>query len=152
MPRISFTFLVLLALFLSACAATTKAGQETPTVIAPAQAQAASSQSYDLSPQELTARLQNNPPPLLIDVREPQEVASFSFADSKNIPLGELEQHLETLDKEQEIILVCRSGRRSTQARQLMEQAGFKHVYNLRGGIQAWIAEMGNTQPASANK
>jgi len=72
---------------------------------------------------------------LLLDVRTRGEYASGHIEDSKNIPLDELESNLSTLDKKQNIIVVCASGARSASAVNFMKNNGFTHCYN--GG--SWI-------------
>ena len=73
---------------------------------------------------------------LLLDVRTREEYASGHAKNSKNIPLDELGKSLQQLDKEQNIIVVCASGMRSSQAVSLMKQNGFTNCYN--GG--SWLS------------
>ena len=72
---------------------------------------------------------------LLLDVRTRNEFASGHAKDSKNIPLDELSSSLEQLDKEQDIVVVCASGVRSSQAVSIMKKSGFTNCYN--GG--SWV-------------
>jgi len=72
-----------------------------------------------------------------IDVREPDEVATGTLAGATNIPLGDLETRLIELDANQRVVLLCRSGGRSTTAAELLTQAGFSDVINLTGGMLA---------------
>ena len=75
---------------------------------------------------------------LLIDVRSPQEYATQHLQEAINIPINDLENHLQMLGKkDQKIIVYCRSGRRSTRAHSLLLTHGFKEVYNL-GGMNRW--------------
>ena len=73
----------------------------------------------------------------LIDVREPEETATGKIGIAQTIPLGTLEFHLDELDKDLEYIMVCRSGRRSAQATELLEENGYKAT-NMEGGMLAW--------------
>lgn len=77
---------------------------------------------------------------LVVDVRTPEEVAEGHLAGSLNINfLGEnFAQEIETLNKKKTYLLYCKSGNRTRKAADLMEKAGFKHVYMLDGGITAW--------------
>ncbi|HSF52408.1 MAG TPA: rhodanese-like domain-containing protein [Algoriphagus sp.] len=77
---------------------------------------------------------------MVIDVRTPEEVAEGHLTGSLNINfLGEnFAQEIETLDKKKTYLLYCRTGNKSRKAADLMEKAGFKHVYMLEGGITAW--------------
>lgn len=75
----------------------------------------------------------------LLDVREPDEYAEGHIQDSINVPLGTIEKEIESLvpDKQQEIIVYCRSGARSKQASNMLLAKGYTNVYDL-GGIQTW--------------
>lgn len=79
---------------------------------------------------------------LVVDVRTPEEVAEGHLAGSVNINfLGEnFAQEIENLNKKKTYLLYCKSGNRTRKAADLMEKAGFKHVYMLDGGITAWNA------------
>ena len=73
----------------------------------------------------------------LLDVREPYEYRIANLGGHL-IPLGELRQRVNELDPSREIVVQCRSGARSQQAAEFLQQAGFKKVQNLAGGILAW--------------
>jgi len=72
------------------------------------------------------------------DVRQPDEVAKGALPGATNIPLGELAARLTELDNQQRVVVLCRSGGRSTQAAELLTEAGFADVVNLEGGMIAW--------------
>ena len=74
----------------------------------------------------------------IIDVREIPEIAQGMVPGSEPVPLRTLPARLFELDREEKIILVCRSGARSAQACMFMQQNGFENVYNLRGGMIGW--------------
>lgn len=71
----------------------------------------------------------------LIDVREPDEVAGGSLPGAVNIPLGQLGDRLDELDRSRRVVLLCRSGGRSTMAAEKLTAAGFGDVVNLAGGM-----------------
>ena len=73
----------------------------------------------------------------LIDVREPNEVAAGTLPGAINIPLGELPARMGDLDRDKRVVLLCRSGGRSTAAAQAFTAAGFTDVVNLAGGMLA---------------
>lgn len=77
---------------------------------------------------------------IVIDVREPAEVAQGKIARAKLMPLGELKNRIGELEKfkTKPIILVCRSGSRSAGACGILSKQGFTDVYNLAGGMIAW--------------
>ncbi|WP_298823631.1 rhodanese-like domain-containing protein [uncultured Planococcus sp.] len=76
----------------------------------------------------------------LIDVRETNEVAAGKIPGALNIPLGLLEFRMSELDKSKEYIMVCRSGGRSGQATNFLENHGYK-VTNMDGGMLDWNGE-----------
>lgn len=94
----------------------------------------------DITTNELKKRQQDGDNDyILIDVREGYEREEFSIG-GRHIPLGELATQIDDLSEHQdeEIIVYCRSGRRSAMAQELLRQAGFKNVRNLEGGMLAW--------------
>src|SRR5664280_75283 len=103
--------------------------------------------NWDISARDLALRLQNGEKLLLIDVREPHELAISSLPGEENIPLGQLAAHLSELDSSQEIVLFCKTGARSTRGLELLVSAGFKKVKNLQGGINAWAREVDQKLP-----
>ena len=74
----------------------------------------------------------------ILDVRQPEEWNEFHVENSTLIPLGELEARMSELPKDQEIVIVCRSGNRSGQARDILLSAGFKQVTSMAGGLNQW--------------
>ena len=97
----------------------------------------------DITTTELQQRLQAGETPHLIDVREPWEHEEGRIAGVQNIPLGTLPTQLEELEdwKDQEVIVHCKGGSRSAQAKAFLTQMGFTNVRNLLGGYQAYAAE-----------
>lgn len=83
--------------------------------------------------------------PFLLDVRNPHEWDTANLAEfgAVLIPLSELSQRLDELDKEAGIVVYCKSGARSVQAQALLREAGFQQVSNLSGGILRWLDETG---------
>jgi NADPH-dependent 2,4-dienoyl-CoA reductase/sulfur reductase-like enzyme/rhodanese-related sulfurtransferase len=71
---------------------------------------------------------------LLLDVREPEELAVESVPDALNIPLGHLRERLGELPRDREILVICRSGQRAYAATRILLQNGFK-AKNLAGGM-----------------
>jgi rhodanese-related sulfurtransferase len=78
---------------------------------------------------------------LVVDVREDKEYRSGRIPHSRNISLGELDARIDELEHEQHrpIIMSCRSGRRSAHAGIYLCRNGFSNIYNLKGGINAWL-------------
>lgn len=94
----------------------------------------------DITVQELKARMDAGEDIHLIDVREPDEYAEYNIG-AKLIPLGNvLAMQVDELEdwKDDEIVVHCRSGKRSLQAGLMLETMGFRNVKNLVGGVLAW--------------
>jgi len=91
-----------------------------------------------ISVQELKRKMDASEAFELIDVREPFEFEIARIDGAKLIPLGEIAERADELQREQPIVVHCHTGRRSAQAVQLLKQSGFASVYNLEGGIDAW--------------
>jgi adenylyltransferase/sulfurtransferase len=83
----------------------------------------------------------------LIDVREPHEYQIAKIPGAVLIPLGTLPARLGELDKDADIVAHCKSGARSQKAVDLLKQTGFKHVWNMTGGILAWSDKVDPTVP-----
>jgi rhodanese-related sulfurtransferase len=75
---------------------------------------------------------------LVLDVREPGEWATGHVPGATLIPLGELASRTEELPPDRTIVVICRSGNRSAQGRDILIDAGFSPVTSVRGGITAW--------------
>jgi rhodanese-related sulfurtransferase len=95
---------------------------------------------------ELKARIDRGETLNLVDVREPHEFAEGYIEGGRLVPLGKVQtmqvDELEDL-KDEEVIVYCRSGRRSMMACMVLDQLGFKDTYNLEGGILAWQEKYG---------
>jgi rhodanese-related sulfurtransferase len=76
----------------------------------------------------------------ILDVRQPDEWNEAHIPDSTLVPLDQLSSRINELPKDQEIVIVCRSGNRSAQARDLLLQAGFAQVTSMAGGLNQWKA------------
>jgi rhodanese-related sulfurtransferase len=100
-----------------------------------------------LSPAELTARLQAPDAPLVLDVREPWEFATCAIAGATHVPMREIPARLSDFDSEREIVCVCHHGMRSLQVGVFLARNGFERVYNLAGGIDAWAREVEPAMP-----
>jgi rhodanese-related sulfurtransferase len=72
-----------------------------------------------------------------VDVREPDEVAEGTLPGTVNIPLGTLPDRVGELDPARRVVVLCRSGGRSTQAAEFLTGQGFTDVINLEGGMLA---------------
>ena len=77
----------------------------------------------------------------LIDVREDFEYEAANI-QGELIPMGSIPDHLSTIRKDIPVVLQCKSGARSSNITRYLEQQGFTNVYNLSGGIFAWIDQI----------
>jgi len=95
-----------------------------------------------MKPGELRSELGKGNGPVLIDVRERSELMGElgHLPGILNIPVDELKGRLAELEpyREKEIVTICRRGGRSHTAAQMLQQAGFRHVHFLEGGMTAW--------------
>jgi len=95
----------------------------------------------EITPKELKARLDRGDDLYILDVREPHEY-QICHLNGHLIPLGQLPQRVNELDTSREIVAHCRSGKRSADAIEFLRTAGFKKLWNLKGGILAWSDEV----------
>ena len=102
----------------------------------------------EIAPRELRALLDTAQPPLLLDVRNPEEIAICRIAGSTVIPLPELSDRLGELDSARSMVVHCKSGVRSAKAIALLQTAGFSKLKNLKGGILAWIKDVDPNLPS----
>ncbi len=98
----------------------------------------------EITPTELTARMDGGDAPALLDVREPfeQRIADLPEVGQARIPTGEILMRMNELDPESELVVYCRSGGRSAWAARILVDRGFKNVLNLKGGVLAWREEV----------
>lgn len=108
---------------------------------------ASDSQSpWDIEPTELKRRMDVGDPLILLDVRESHEFDICNLAGTL-IPLGDLNRRHGELDRSMPIIVHCKMGGRSAKAVQLLRDAGFADVSNLKGGITAWSKQIDDSIP-----
>jgi len=94
--------------------------------------------NLDRSCRDVKDRLDKGEEIVLVDVREPAEVAYCAIPGSVHIPLAEIPRRMEEIDQARETVIVCHVGGRSMQAALFLRSRGFDNVYNLAGGIDAW--------------
>jgi len=79
---------------------------------------------------------------LILDVREEAEFAFGHIEGAKSIPMGELGSRLSELNQEQEIYVICRTGKRSDFAAQKLAAHGFSKVFNVLPGMTSWKGDL----------
>lgn len=75
---------------------------------------------------------------LLVDVREPNEFAQGRAEGAVLMPLGQLNSRFEELPRDRQLLMVCRTGGRSSNATQFLASQGFDQAVNVNGGMVAW--------------
>ena len=114
--------------------------------IAPPEAEVktAAESDWEITPTQLKARLDRGDKLTISDVREPHEwqIGNLENYGSKLIPLGEFPSRVGELNRDEEIVLQCKLGGRSAKAYNVLKEAGFKNILNLKGGLMAWADEV----------
>ncbi|GGK08906.1 rhodanese-like domain-containing protein [Lentibacillus kapialis] len=90
---------------------------------------------------ELVEKINRNKNVNVIDVREDEEVAQGKIPGAKHIPLGEVPDRLDEIDKDNHYYMVCRSGGRSGKAAEFLNSNGYD-VTNVDGGMLAWNGDI----------
>lgn len=101
---------------------------------------AARGEIKETRPEQVDAELKTSQPPVLIDIREPEEVQQGVIPGAVVIPRGYLELRVERRvpDHDQPVVLYCASGVRSVFAAKTLEQMGYSNVASLSGGFEGW--------------
>ena len=96
----------------------------------------------EITVKELQKKQKSNERPVLLDVRESEEVALVTLPNAIHIPMGEIPARLDELDPASEIVVYCHHGVRSLQVVQFLRQNDYPHTVSLTGGIDAWAVEV----------
>lgn len=102
-------------------------------------------QTVNLSPQEFIAKVKTTKDAQLLDVRTPQEwqAGKITSSNCMNVNDATFKQQIEKLDKNKPVFVYCAVGGRSSKAAPILQQSGFKYVYNLTGGGYKDLANAG---------
>lgn len=84
---------------------------------------------------------------LLLDVREPVEVATCAIPGSRHVPMRQIPEALPDLPRDRLILVQCHHGGRSLRVTQFLRANGFTQVSNVAGGIDAWSQQIDPTIP-----
>lgn len=104
---------------------------------------------YEITPEEVKAKLDSSEPFLLLDVREPWEFQTASISQAKLMPMGEIPSRAhQELDPDEHIVVVCHHGVRSMNVAVWLRQQGFEKAQSMRGGIDAWSRKVDQKVPA----
>jgi rhodanese-related sulfurtransferase len=103
---------------------------------------------YEISPEDVKAKLDRKASFTLLDVREPWEVETARIAGARLIPMGDVPSRAhQELDPEQDIVVVCHHGVRSMNVTVWLRQQGFERAQSMRGGIDAWSRRVDGNVP-----
>jgi len=97
---------------------------------------------HEITPSALAARMANGDDFDFVDVRDPHEYATSRIEGARLIPLATLGAAISSLNPSRDIVLMCRSGKRSADAARQLQAAGFDRVMSLAGGILRWSEEI----------
>lgn len=100
----------------------------------------------EITPTELKELLDGSNPPLVVDVREPDEYEIVNIG-AKLIPLSTIKSRMKELPQDRDIVVHCHHGGRSAQAIAILKEAGFTRLKNLAGGIDLYALEVDSTLP-----
>ena len=85
------------------------------------------------------ARRRQSAGALLVDVRQPDEWSAGHAPQARLISLGSLASRLAEIPRDRQVLLICRSGNRSGSAQRQLLQLGYEQVFNVSGGMNAWV-------------
>jgi len=100
----------------------------------------------EISPVDFLKRREQGDAMTLLDVREDWELAVASVPDVVHIPMAAVPERLSELDRTRDVIVLCRSGRRSLEIAKFLQLNGFRAL-NLSGGILAWSRDVDSSIP-----
>ncbi len=97
---------------------------------------------HEIDVRALKQRLDRGDELVLLDVREPVEWRICRLEGARHVPMREVPTRLDELDRERETVVYCKVGARSARVAEFLRQSGFRRVWNLAGGIDAWSVEI----------
>lgn len=103
---------------------------------------------YEITPEEVKTKQDAGDSFTLLDVREPWEFETARINDAKLMPMGEVPSRAnQELDPEDHIVVICHHGVRSMNVTAWLRQQGFEKAQSMRGGIDAWSAQVDPSVP-----
>ena len=103
---------------------------------------------YEITPEEVKARLDRNDSFTLLDVREPWEFQAAHIEGAKLMPMGDVPSRAhQELDPDEEVVVLCHHGVRSMNVTVWLRQQGFERAQSMRGGIDAWSRRVDGRVP-----
>ena len=103
---------------------------------------------YEITPEDVKAKLDRAEAFTLLDVREPWELDAARIAGAKCMPMGDVPSRAhQELDPDEAIVVVCHHGVRSMNVTVWLRRQGFEKAQSMRGGIDAWSRRVDQTVP-----
>ncbi|MBI4057144.1 MAG: rhodanese-like domain-containing protein [Elusimicrobia bacterium] len=106
-----------------------------------------SQEAPEMTVEQLKEKLDRREDVFILDVREPGEYELCHLQKAHLIPLRQLPERLQELQKSKEIVVHCKVGGRSSRAVEFLRKSGFSKVHNLKGGIDAWAERIDPSLP-----
>jgi len=103
---------------------------------------------YEITPEEVKAKIDRRDSFTLLDVREPWEFETARIDNAKLIPMGDVPSRAhQELDPDEEVVVLCHHGVRSMNVTVWLRQQGFEKAQSMRGGIDAWSRRVDGKVP-----
>jgi rhodanese-related sulfurtransferase len=97
---------------------------------------------YEITSEELKGLLDSHSDVVVLDVREPWEIATASMGHTQHIPMNDIPARSGELDKDKHTVVVCHHGVRSMRVTMWLRQQGHEKAQSLAGGIDAWARQI----------
>jgi molybdopterin/thiamine biosynthesis adenylyltransferase/rhodanese-related sulfurtransferase len=101
--------------------------------------------SSEMGPSEVSQRLKSDPTAMILDVREPFELAICKIEGATHIPMGQVPASIDTIPRDRLLFVLCHHGHRSLRIMNYLNSQGFTKTANVRGGIDAWARTVDST-------
>src|SRR5512139_3594194 len=101
----------------------------------------------EITPEDLKRRLDRHDEVLVVDIREPLEREINRIAGAVAVGADDLASRLREVSPACDVVVYCRTGDRSGRIVDELREAGFERIWNLKGGIAAWVSRIDTTQP-----
>jgi rhodanese-related sulfurtransferase len=139
-PSLNLTLLLIgvVALIVAGCAPASASVPSAPTPAVATSAPVAAALPAEISVADAAAK--RDAGAFILDVRQPDEWNAVHIPGATLIPLDQLETRVNEVPKDKEVVVVCRSGNRSQQGRDILKNAGFPQVTSMSGGMNQWSA------------
>lgn len=136
--RNSLFAILLLCLLTSGCSGNDQQKPVSKDATPVPQSQQTATGFQSISPAAAKQLIESRKDLMIIDVRSPEELKEGAIANSVLIPFWQILRGQHTLPKDKPLLLICAVGGRSYAVAQVLRRQGYRELYNLNGGIEAW--------------